>query len=162
MYLFVLFTVKTWNITKERLQQKILLFRSSRSHIFQYFYKTGLFKNFLKLIEKNLQLYRKRDPTQIFSRKFYEIFKNTVSTEALGATVSETSSQAVCLDNDKDIKMASTKATFLTILPTLKMFFVCLDNFGSHYSKQVLKISNIFKESIWGEVQLQLHLCGLH
>ena len=34
----------------------------------------------------------------MFSYKFYQIFKNTFSLEAIGVAASESSSQAVCLD----------------------------------------------------------------
>ena len=43
----------------------------------------------------------------MFSCKFYEIFKNTFSLEAIEATAFESSSQAVFLEYyNKDIKMA--------------------------------------------------------
>ena len=34
---------------------------------------------------------------------------------------------------NKDIKLTSIAAIFFTILPTLKMLFVCSDKFGSHH-----------------------------
>ena len=49
--------------------------------------------------------------------------------------------------HNKDIKMTSIAAILLTILPTLKILFVCWDNFGSHHPEQVLQILNIFKEN---------------
>ena len=83
----------------------------------------------------------------MFSCNFCEVFKDNFSLEAIGATASRSSSQAVCLDN-KEIKLTSIVAIFFTILLSSKMLFVCWDKFGSHHPEQVLKISNMFKGNI--------------
>ena len=41
--------------------------------------------------------------------------------------------------------MTSVAAIFSTTLPTLKMFIVCWDNFGSNHPEQVCEIFDIFK-----------------
>ena len=43
---------------------------------------------------------------------------------------------------------------FLITLPTLKIFFVCWDNLGSHHPEQVCEITDIFKGNTSGGVQL--------
>ena len=55
--------------------------------------------------------------------------------------------------HNKDIDMTSIASVFLTILPTLKMFFVCGDNSGSHHSEKFSK-SRIFSRKSWHKIQL--------
>ena len=120
---------------EKRLLQKALFFRYCSS---------GLFKNFLKLSRKHLyrslywwscwlpacNFFGKDNPIQVFSCKFYQIFKNTYFIESLGVTASESSSQTVSLHIIiKTCKWHQLRTTLLT----LKMFFVCGDNFGNRH-----------------------------
>ena len=98
------FMVKTWSITKRN--------SSKRSYSSEVTVPRCLWKRspFIKLIGNHLdrrlylmqlqasskQLYWKKDPTQMISCNFYEIFKNTFFVEPLEATASEPSNQAVC------------------------------------------------------------------
>ena len=106
-----LFMVKTWSITKRN--------SSKRSYSSEVTVPRCLWKRspFIKLIGNHLdrrlylmqlqasskQLYWKKDPTQMISCNFYEIFKNTFFVEPLEATASEPSNQAVCSDIIKKI-----------------------------------------------------------
>ena len=55
--------------------------------------------------------------------------------------------------------MTPIKAILLTLLQTLEIFFIYWDNFESHHSEQLLKISEIFKGNICGGVPLYLNQC---
>ena len=61
----------------------------------------------MKLQASARNFIEKDTPTQIFSCKAYEVFQNTFSTDDLGGSIAESSSQTICLDiiiNDqKDI-----------------------------------------------------------
>ena len=105
------FMVKTWSITKRN--------SSKRSYSSEVTVPRCLWKRspFIKLIGNHLdrRLYLmqlqastkpphcKKDPTQMISCNFYEIFKNTFFVEPLEATASEPSNQAVCSDIIKKI-----------------------------------------------------------
>ena len=105
------FMVKTWSITKRN--------SSKRSYSSEVTVPICLWKRspFIKLIGNHLdrrlylmqlqasskQLYWKRDPTQMISCNFYEVFKNTFFVEPVGATTSEPSNQTVCSDIIKEI-----------------------------------------------------------
>ena len=56
--------------------------------------------------------------------------------------------------HNKDMKTTSITAMFLITLPTLKIFFLCWDNLGSHHPEQVCEITDIFKGNTSGGVQL--------
>ena len=129
---------------EKRLLQKILFFKGSHSKIF-------IKKVFLRISWKSQEntcsgayiwwscslppcnFIDKENPTEVLSVKFYEILRITISWNLLERLLLNLQAkQYIC-------RMTSIATIFLTTLLTLKLIFVCWDNFGNHHPEQILK-----------------------